>query len=34
MKGKQHGTEGSVKELTKRLADFEGVIRGGGSRRA
>ena len=34
MKGEKHGTEGSVKELTKRIADFEEVIQGGGSRRA
>jgi uncharacterized protein YukE len=29
MKGKQHGTEGSVKELTKRIASLEETIQGG-----
>jgi hypothetical protein len=31
MKGKQHGTGESVKELTKRIAEFEEVIQGGSS---
>jgi hypothetical protein len=34
MKGEKQGTERSVKELTKRIADFEEVIRGGGSNTA
>jgi hypothetical protein len=29
MKGKQHDTEGSVKELTKRIAGLEEAIQGG-----
>jgi hypothetical protein len=31
IKGEKQGTEGSVKELTKRVAGFEGVIQGGTS---
>jgi len=31
MKGEKQGTEGPVKELTKRIADFEEAIQGGAS---
>jgi hypothetical protein len=31
MKGKQRGTEGSLKELKKLVADLEEVIQGGSS---